>query len=195
MIGSRRRQESYEIDSRLAIARPTQPAKRKLNPRWHQPRKTCSTTFPRLLPPNLQIYGMNLTVSSALTPSLSQMFLRGGTSGGTYTPGFQGWHWITSRYRVSCSSRGLRRLLTRVTASAATSVDVERVFSKGRILLSHLRSRLSVQSTRALMCVGAWSLLGYVKDRDVRAATALPEIIGDDSEEELDRNWDAIAFE
>ena len=72
----------------------------------------------------------------------------------------------------------------------ATSVDVERVFSKGRILLSHVRSRLSVQSTRALMCVGAWSLLGFVKDKDVIAATTLPEIEGD--EEEPDNNWDAI---
>jgi hypothetical protein len=72
----------------------------------------------------------------------------------------------------------------------ATSVDVERVFSKGRILLSHIRSRLSVQSTRALMCVGAWSKLGFVKDKDVIVATRLPEIEGD--EEDLDMNWDNI---
>lgn len=41
----------------------------------------------------------------------------------------------------------------------ATSVDVERVFSKGRILLSHVRNRLSAQTTRAVLCVGSWSLL------------------------------------
>jgi hypothetical protein len=43
------------------------------------------------------------------------------------------------------------------------------------------------------MCVGSWSLLGFVKDRDVRAATALPEVEGD--EEEPDSKWDAITVE
>lgn len=75
----------------------------------------------------------------------------------------------------------------------ATSVNVERVFSKGRILLSHLRSRLSVQSTRALMCLGVWSRMGYVKDTDVKSATILPEVDGE--EEELAENWDRIVFE
>jgi len=40
----------------------------------------------------------------------------------------------------------------------ATSVDVERTFSQGRLVLSHVRNRLSVQSTRALLCLGVWSL-------------------------------------
>lgn len=74
--------------------------------------------------------------------------------------------------------------------SLATSVNVERIFSKGRILLSHLRSRLSVQSTRALMCVGEWSLMGFVKDSDLTAVAALPEVDGE--EEELGQDWDAI---
>ena len=84
----------------------------------------------------------------------------------------------------------LSRMAVDYLSIPATSVDVEHVFSKGRVLLSHVRSRLSVQSTRALMCVGAWSLLGFVKDVDVRAATALPEIEGEEGE--LDVNWDAI---
>ena len=84
----------------------------------------------------------------------------------------------------------LSRMAVDYLSIPATSVDVEHVFSKGRILLSHVRSRLSVQSTWALMCVGAWSLLGFVKDVDVRVATTLPEIEGE--EEELDANWDAI---
>jgi hypothetical protein len=46
---------------------------------------------------------------------------------------------------------------------------------------------------RALMCVGAWSLLGYVKDGDVRAATKLPEVDGE--EEELQKDWDVISLE
>jgi len=73
---------------------------------------------------------------------------------------------------------------------AATSVHVERTFSQGRLLLSHVRSRLSVQSTRALLCVGVWSLLGYVKDNDVRAAAVLPVVDG--QEEELAEDWDSI---
>lgn len=76
---------------------------------------------------------------------------------------------------------------------SAMSVNVEHVFSMGHILLSHLHSRLSVQSTRALMMVGAWSRLGYVKDNDVKAATMLPEVKGE--EEELDEDWDAIKLD
>jgi hypothetical protein len=66
------------------------------------------------------------------------------------------------------------------------------VFSKGRILLSHVRNRLSVQSTRALMCLGAWSLMGYVKDIDIKAVTALPDLKEDEEEEPLDNDWDFI---
>jgi hypothetical protein len=64
------------------------------------------------------------------------------------------------------------------------------VFSQGRILLSHIRSRLSVQSTRALMCLGVWSLMGYVNDSDIKAAVIIPDIIGD--EDEIADGWDDI---
>ncbi len=76
--------------------------------------------------------------------------------------------------------------------SVATSVDVERVFSKGRILLSHVRNRLSVQSTWALICLGTWSLIGYVKDVDVKAVTVLPDLREDENEEPLAEDWDLI---
>ena len=76
----------------------------------------------------------------------------------------------------------------------ATSVDLEHVFSQGRIVLSHLRSRLSVQSTRALMCLGAWSLLGFVNDSDIKAIVRLPEIPANTKEEDLAVGWDAIVF-
>ncbi|KAJ8580249.1 hypothetical protein M405DRAFT_684674, partial [Rhizopogon salebrosus TDB-379] len=49
----------------------------------------------------------------------------------------------------------------------ATSVDVERVFSHCRLLLSHVCLRLTAQTTRAPLCFGRWSLLGLVKDIDV----------------------------
>jgi hypothetical protein len=73
---------------------------------------------------------------------------------------------------------------------SATSVDVERTFSQGRLVLSHVRSRLSVQSTRALLCLGVWSTMGYVKDSDVLNAAVLPDVEGE--EEDLAIDWDAM---
>jgi hAT family C-terminal dimerisation region len=73
----------------------------------------------------------------------------------------------------------------------ATSVDVERVFSRGRLVLSHVRSRLTAQSTRALICLGSWSLMGLVMDSDVLAVGALADIEGDE-ELELREGWDHI---
>ena len=72
----------------------------------------------------------------------------------------------------------------------ATSVDVERTFSQGRLVLSHVRSRLSVQSTRALLCLGIWSKMGLVEDDDVKSTARLPEVDGE--EEELAIDWDAL---
>ena len=72
----------------------------------------------------------------------------------------------------------------------ATSVDVEHVFSKGWILLSHVQNCLALQSIHALMCLGNWSKLGYVKDKDILAIAVLPDIEGD--KEELPDGWDAI---
>jgi hypothetical protein len=66
----------------------------------------------------------------------------------------------------------------------ATSVDVERTFSKGHILLLHLHNCLSVESTHSLLCLGEWSLLGYVRDSNVKAETLQPPIEG--GEESLD---------
>ena len=65
------------------------------------------------------------------------------------------WRWTTSQFPV-CTLSCVTAIPV-LTSIVATSVDVERVFSKGRILLSHVRNRLSVQSTWALMCLGAWS--------------------------------------
>ena len=67
---------------------------------------------------------------------------------------------------------------------------MERVFSKGRIVLSHVRNRLSAQSIRALLCLGNWSRLGYVRDKDVLAVTMQPDLEGD--EDYLRDGWDAI---
>jgi hypothetical protein len=72
----------------------------------------------------------------------------------------------------------------------ATSVDIERLFSRGRLLLSHVRNRLSAQTTRALLCLGSWSLAGMVKDEDVMKVAVLNDVEGD--EEEFEEGWDSI---
>jgi len=74
----------------------------------------------------------------------------------------------------------------------ATLVDVEHVFSQGHLLLFHIRSCLSVQSTCALMCLGVWSLLSFVRHLDVKAVVVLPELRADEDEGELDIHWDRI---
>ena len=61
-------------------------------------------------------------------------------------------------------------------------------------MLSHLRNWLSVQTTRMLMCLGAWSKLGFVEDSDVKAVTSLPNLNEDEEEEELPKDWDTMVL-
>lgn len=67
---------------------------------------------------------------------------------------------------------------------------MERKFSKGRLLLSYTRGRLSVQSTRAALCLGDWSQLGYVEDSDIMAAARQPDSSQDGKH--LGKHWDKI---
>ncbi|EIW58934.1 HAT dimerization, partial [Trametes versicolor FP-101664 SS1] len=60
----------------------------------------------------------------------------------------------------------LSRMALDYLSIPATSVDPERTFSRGRLALPHTRNRLSPQSTRALMCVGNWSLAGFIHQSD-----------------------------
>ncbi|OJA11202.1 hypothetical protein AZE42_11296 [Rhizopogon vesiculosus] len=69
-----------------------------------------------------------------------------------------------------------------------TSIDVERLFSRGHLLLSHVRSRLSVQSTWTLLCLGFWSQLNFIKPEDVNKVTMLPDVEGE--EQEMAHGWD-----
>ena len=73
----------------------------------------------------------------------------------------------------------------------ATTVDVECVFSQGRLVLSHIHSRLSVQSTCALLCLGAWCQHGLVKVQDLRLALGEEEEVTGE-EDELPSDWDTI---
>ena len=68
---------------------------------------------------------------------------------------------------------------------------VERVFSKGRLVISHVRNRLSAQSTRALLCLGYWSKLGFVGLEDLKVGASLPD--AKDEETWSDDDWGIIA--
>ena len=72
----------------------------------------------------------------------------------------------------------------------ATSVDVERVFSKGHLVLSHVRNRLTVESSWALLCLGAWSKLGLVSSDDIKTAASLPD--AEEGEEDIIDEFDIL---
>ena len=42
------------------------------------------------------------------------------------------------------------------------------------------------------MCLGVWSRLGYLKDSDIKAVVALPEVPANEKEDILAVGWDAI---
>ena len=85
----------------------------------------------------------------------------------------------------------IRYSVAYLPAPIATSVNVECVFSKGRLVLSHVQNALSVQSTHTLMCLRAWSKIGLVKDSDMMEAAKLPDVNG--SEADLDSGWDDVS--
>jgi hypothetical protein len=103
--------------------------------------------------------------------------------------------WVKKQATYPCLSRMARNYLsipglsffyilsTSIDLISATSVDVERVFSKGRLVLSHVRNRLSVDSTRGLLCLGAWSKLGLINNHDIKIITSLPEVKKGEEEE------------
>ena len=56
----------------------------------------------------------------------------------------------------------------------ASLVAVERVFSKGHLLLSHVQNWLSAESTCALLCLGYWDKMGYIMNSDLLTVANLP---------------------
>ena len=83
---------------------------------------------------------------------------------------FYPWYVVPGTYNSQLSMSLILSFYT------ATSVNIEHLFSRGRLVLSHTRSHLSVASTRALLCLGSWSLAGLVKDEDVEAVSRLDEV-------------------
>ncbi|KIL56860.1 hypothetical protein M378DRAFT_88698 [Amanita muscaria Koide BX008] len=95
-------------------------------------------------------------------------------------------HWWYERRHIY---PGLSRMARDYLTIPATSVNVERVFSEGRVLLSYLRNRLQVDSTRALLCVGEWCKKGVIKERDLVAALkGTLDVV----EDELESNEDEV---
>ncbi|KIY60868.1 hATC-domain-containing protein [Cylindrobasidium torrendii FP15055 ss-10] len=71
--------------------------------------------------------------------------------------------WIDHRRSFPC----LSRMALDYHTILAMSVAVEQVFSRARRIITWERNRLSPQTTRALMCLGEWSLMGLVHDDDL----------------------------
>ena len=116
------------------------------------------------------------------------MLSLGGGSVVRCTPAFWEWPWTTWAFQVGVFLSWIHFQCSLLTL--ATSVDVEWGFSRGRLLLTHVRSRLSLQATRALLCLGSWSLRGYINDSDLQAAALMADVEG--AEEELEEGWDKI---
>ena len=154
------------------------------------PHRTYLMTYPHLNQPRLRNCRTSWKAFSVQNGIWTwRMVCAGGLSANISTPGFIGWLWTTYQFPVNyfffCVQWNAHWLYL-----PATSVDVKQTFSQGRLLLSHVHSHLSVQSTCALLCVGVWSTLGYVKDDDVKVAAVLPEVNG--AEEELAEDWDSM---
>jgi hypothetical protein len=76
-----------------------------------------------------------------------------------------------------------------ISCPLVTTVDVERVFSCGRLILPHVHNRLAVQSTHTSLCVGIWSSLGLIKDGDIKMSLGKDDVVGED---DLPKGWDMI---
>lgn len=97
---------------------------------------------------------------------------------------------IPRKYFFTLTSPLIWHILT--PSISATSVDVERVFSRGRLILSHVWNRLSAQPTCAQLCLGYWSHLGLVRDADVFSIAEKEDLEG--SEDPLPNGWDKIVL-
>jgi hypothetical protein len=73
-----------------------------------------------------------------------------------------------------------------------STVDVERVFSCGCIILSYLRNRLKVQTVRSILCVGEWSRAGLLKDKDMQGWLKGLKDTDEEDERDVAGGWDAI---
>jgi len=97
------------------------------------------------------------------------------------------WLRIISQSQVSVPASLLSLL---IFCLLATTVDVEQVFSRGQLVLLYVYNCLAIQSTHASLYVSIWSLLGLVKDSNIRMSVGKDDVVGE--EDDLPENWDAI---
>jgi hypothetical protein len=150
---------------------------------------TFLISFQRLQTPHQPNPLMKSMCTSILMLRMLLTLWHGGMVTGRHACDVLEWHWTISPSQV-CDH--IRRGDDMFTLPPATSVDVKWIFSQGHLLLSHVRNRLSIQATYAVLCVGLWSLLGLVKDNDVLQVGILPDVEGD--KEELGDAWDSIVL-
>ncbi|KIK77753.1 hypothetical protein PAXRUDRAFT_165819, partial [Paxillus rubicundulus Ve08.2h10] len=74
----------------------------------------------------------------------------------------------------------------------ATSINVECLFIHGYLIVTHTHSHLSAQSTCALLCLGAWSLIELVKTEDVLAVSTVEDVEG--NEEALEDGFNSMTL-
>lgn len=49
-----------------------------------------------------------------------------------------------------------------------------------------------MQTTRALLCLGAWSKLGFVRPKDAKKIAAMEDLEDPGSDYEMEAGWDHI---
>lgn len=76
------------------------------------------------------------------------------------------WLWIICLSPVNCAVSLIRVNPSQADTRSATKTEVERVFSRGRLLLPHTRNRLSVDMLRKQLCLYSWTK-AYVSDQDL----------------------------
>ncbi|KAF8205994.1 hypothetical protein K438DRAFT_2092176 [Mycena galopus ATCC 62051] len=88
-----------------------------------------------------------------------------------------------AKYLTEPRLKGVTNVLKWWSLNATTSVYVEHQFSRGRLLVSSVRNRLSAHSIRELICFGCWSRQGFVEDNDFKVVTSLPTVEEQEEEE------------
>lgn len=130
------------------------------------------------------------SATSTVIPKTLGTPYHGGMTDGPLILAFHAWPWIIWPYLVSVY---IIISFPPFTGFTATSIEVEWLFSRGRLVISHVHSRLGVQGSRALICLGVWSHLGLIKSTDIKTVSAMEEVEGENHIDLGDR-WDNIVI-
>ena len=130
--------------------------------------RICLTIFQHLPLPSPLTWYTSWVATWMLMSNMLLMHLHDGMNAMHLILTFCAWPVTTLQYLVSCTSQSCTSHSCNnvdLTLLLATSVDVERLSSRGHFLLSHVHSRLSAQSTHALLCLGYWSCFEPCENR------------------------------